>query len=88
MARHTKSLPRRSLGSPRLWVGAATVVMCLVLAGSSSGSSDGDLRLVDNGYEGLMVVISDQISEDHCNHVLHGLQVVRHGQFVGLFTDQ
>lgn len=76
------------MGSPRSWVGAATVAMCLVLAGSSSGSVDRDLRLVDNGYEGLVVVISDQISQDHCNHVMHGLQVVRHGHFVGLFTDQ
>lgn len=89
MARHGKVQgPRRPLGSPRSWVGLATVLTCLLMAGSSSGSIDENLRLVDNGYEGLVVTISDQISQDHCNHVIHGLQVVRPGHFLALFTDQ
>lgn len=89
MARHGKAHgPRWPLGSPRSWVGLATVLTCLVMAGSSSGSIDERLRLVDNGYEGLVVTISDQISQDHCNHFIHGLQVVRPGHFLVLFTDQ
>lgn len=36
-----------------------------------------DLRLINNGYEGLVVSISDTVSEEHCNHVIHGLKVRR-----------
>lgn len=36
-----------------------------------------DLRLVNNGYEGLVVSISDSVSQEHCNHVIHGLKVSR-----------
>lgn len=36
-----------------------------------------DLRLVNNGYEGLVVSISDTVSQEHCNHVIHGLKVRR-----------
>ncbi|KAK8732368.1 hypothetical protein OTU49_007056 [Cherax quadricarinatus] len=35
-----------------------------------------DLRLVDNGYEGLVVAITDYVPQEHCNHVIHGLKSV------------
>lgn len=34
-----------------------------------------ELKLVDNGYEGLVVAISDSVPQEHCNHVIHGLKV-------------
>lgn len=33
------------------------------------------LRLVHNGYEGLLVGISDTVPQDHCNSIIHGLKV-------------
>ncbi|XP_047468982.1 calcium-activated chloride channel regulator 1-like [Penaeus chinensis] len=36
----------------------------------------GDLRLVNNGYDGLTVAISENVPHDHCNHVIHGLKSV------------
>ncbi|MPC92660.1 hypothetical protein E2C01_087763 [Portunus trituberculatus] len=36
-----------------------------------------DLLLVNNGYEGLVVSISDSVSQEHCNHVIHGLKASR-----------
>ncbi|CAL4184007.1 unnamed protein product [Meganyctiphanes norvegica] len=36
----------------------------------------GDLRLVDNGYEGLVVSISEDLPQQHCNQILHGLKFV------------
>lgn len=35
----------------------------------------GPLELVDNGYEGLLVAISDDVPQEHCNHIIHGLKV-------------
>ena len=36
-----------------------------------------DLRLFNNGYEGLVVSISDSVSHEDCNHVMHGLKVTQ-----------
>ncbi|CAL4115320.1 unnamed protein product [Meganyctiphanes norvegica] len=36
----------------------------------------GDLRLVDNGYEGLVVAISEDLPHQHCNQILHGIKNV------------
>ncbi|XP_064111085.1 calcium-activated chloride channel regulator 2-like [Macrobrachium nipponense] len=36
----------------------------------------GELQLVDNGYEGLLVSISDHVPVEHCNHVVNGLKSV------------
>lgn len=41
------------------------------------GASRGDLRLVNNGYEGLVVTITDHVPQQHCNHVVQGLKVRR-----------
>ena len=35
----------------------------------------GPLELVDNGYEGLVIAITEDVPQDHCNHVIHGLKV-------------
>merc|ERR1712106_319064 len=40
------------------------------------GSYQGDLVLVDNGYEGLVVSISDHLPQQHCNQLIHGLRNV------------
>lgn len=41
------------------------------------GAARGDLRLVNNGYEGLVVTITDHVPQQHCNHVVQGLKVRR-----------
>ncbi|MPC21736.1 hypothetical protein E2C01_014731 [Portunus trituberculatus] len=38
------------------------------------GTLSGDLRLVNNGYEGLLVTITDEVPQQHCNHVVQGLK--------------
>ncbi|KAK7070904.1 hypothetical protein SK128_005677 [Halocaridina rubra] len=35
---------------------------------------NGELQLVNNGYEGLVVAISEDVPEEHCNHLIYGLQ--------------
>ena len=35
----------------------------------------GPLKLTDNGYEELIVGISDSVSQDHCNQIIHSLKV-------------
>ena len=35
----------------------------------------GSLQLVNNGYEGLVIAIAEDVQQDHCNHVIHGLKV-------------
>lgn len=52
----------------------ATVALTLCLA--SVTGLEGDLRLVDNGYEGLVVAITDLTPQEHCNEVIHGLKNV------------
>lgn len=34
-----------------------------------------DLRLVNNGYEGLVVSFTEYVPQEHCNDVIHGLKV-------------
>ncbi|CAL4185666.1 unnamed protein product, partial [Meganyctiphanes norvegica] len=54
-------------------------VLCgllVVLVVDRVSSYQGDLRLVDGGYEGLTVEISDTLPEHHCNQILHGLKVM------------
>ncbi|CAL4067890.1 unnamed protein product, partial [Meganyctiphanes norvegica] len=52
----------------------AVILVASLLHGSSG--YQGDLRLVDNGYEGLVVAISDKIPQDDCSQILHGLKNV------------
>ena len=33
------------------------------------------LNLVNNGYNGLVIGISEHVSQDHCNKVIHGIRV-------------
>lgn len=35
----------------------------------------GNLRLVDNGYEGLIISINEQVPEEYCNQVVAGIKV-------------
>lgn len=35
----------------------------------------GPLELVNNGYDGLTVAISDSVPQEHCNLIIHGLKV-------------
>ncbi|CAL4063282.1 unnamed protein product [Meganyctiphanes norvegica] len=49
--------------------------VCLVHATVVLGYQ-GDLRLVDNGYEGLVVSFSDHLPQQHCNQLIHGLKNV------------
>ncbi|CAL4122962.1 unnamed protein product [Meganyctiphanes norvegica] len=48
--------------------------MGVVLAGAVI--PPGDLTLVDHGYEGLVVGITDDVPQEYCNDVLHGLKSV------------
>ena len=61
-----------------------TLVMTVSLV-SVGGTLSGDLRLVNNGYEGLVVTITDDVPQQHCNHVVEGLKV-RHRIQVSVFT--
>ncbi|XP_068228180.1 calcium-activated chloride channel regulator 1-like [Palaemon carinicauda] len=36
----------------------------------------GDLKLVNSGYEGLVVSITNDIPQEHCNQIIHGLKSV------------
>lgn len=57
---------------------ARLVSLVLVLSVASvEGAARGDLRLVNNGYEGLVVTITDHVPQQHCNHVVQGLKVRR-----------
>ncbi|CAL4162029.1 unnamed protein product [Meganyctiphanes norvegica] len=53
--------------------GALWLSLCAVGAHGGSSYRSG-LRLVDGGYEGLIVGISDALPQEHCNQVLHGLK--------------
>ncbi|KAK3876814.1 hypothetical protein Pcinc_018432 [Petrolisthes cinctipes] len=66
--------PCRVLATLRVWmvVIAVCLAVCIV---SVRGTRGDDLRLVDNGYEGLVVEITDHIPQEHCNHLIHGLKV-------------
>lgn len=50
-----------------------TVAVCWAVQGVQAHPKD--LMLVNNGYEGLVVSISDSVPQEHCNHVIHGLKV-------------
>nr|XP_045590148.1 calcium-activated chloride channel regulator 1-like [Procambarus clarkii] len=55
------------------------VVTAVVVVGGAGHGVSGhpeDLRLVDNGYEGLVVAITEYVPQEHCNHVIHGLKSV------------
>ncbi|KAK3850959.1 hypothetical protein Pcinc_042361 [Petrolisthes cinctipes] len=50
----------------------AVVVACVVaVAGDYEG-----LRLVEGGYEGLVVAITDHVPQQHCNQVILGIKTV------------
>ncbi|CAL4095473.1 unnamed protein product, partial [Meganyctiphanes norvegica] len=51
-------------------------VMCLAGGTAAVPSSQKNLHLVDRGYEGLTVAITDDIPQDHCAHIIHGLKNV------------
>lgn len=50
----------------------ATVVVACVVA--VAGGYEG-LRLVNGGYEGLVVAITDHVPQQHCNQVILGIKV-------------
>ena len=49
-----------------------TLCLVLIVPVSSVGN---ELKLVDNGYEGLVVSISDDIPQEQCKRIMHGLKV-------------
>lgn len=51
------------------------LVAMMVMYVQETVAFPGDLRLVNNGYDGLIVAISENVPQDHCNHVIHGLKV-------------
>lgn len=51
------------------------LVTMMVMYVQEAVAFPGDLRLVNNGYNGLTVAISENVPHDHCNHVIHGLKV-------------
>ncbi|XP_066987727.1 calcium-activated chloride channel regulator 1-like isoform X1 [Macrobrachium rosenbergii] len=53
----------------------AWLLVVLLYMGQVIGT-DGDLVLRDNGYEGLVISITEQVSQEHCNHIIHGLKSV------------
>ncbi|XP_064104872.1 calcium-activated chloride channel regulator 1-like [Macrobrachium nipponense] len=57
----------------------ASIGVLVTLLGHFGGQVSayrGDLALVDGGYNGLVVAISDYVPQDHCNHIIHGLKSV------------
>lgn len=70
-SRSTRDCRVRRSCSGTLKAIVAIMAMCLV----STRALDDQLRLVDNGYEGLVVAISDQVPQEHCNNVIHGVKV-------------
>lgn len=56
--------------------GSVLLLVALTLLGArqTQGHPE-DLRLVHNGYEGLVITISDYVPLEHCNRVIHGLKV-------------
>ena len=56
------------------------LVGCLLacLLGLSRG-----LQLVQNGYEGLTVAIGESLPQEHCNAIVHGLQVTHRERLEG-----
>ena len=63
-----------ALVASTMWLLRWTLAWAVVL---SRGAALGELVLVDNGYDGLVVSVSDQIPQEHCNAVIHGLKVRR-----------
>ncbi|CAL4124268.1 unnamed protein product, partial [Meganyctiphanes norvegica] len=61
------------------------LVFLLVFLSGSRGYQD-DLVLVDHGYEGLVVAISDKVPQQSCNDVLSGLKNVLEEFSQQLFT--
>ena len=45
-------------------------VSCLNVASAET------LKLVDNGYEGLTVSVSEDVPQEQCKRVVHGLKVI------------
>lgn len=84
---YNKTSPRNGLKKGlcinRASVIISTLAICLV---ASAKGLQSDLRLVDNGYEGLIVSITDQIPQEHCIHIIHGLKVKSNGEMVEIFT--
>ncbi|XP_018008279.1 calcium-activated chloride channel regulator 2-like [Hyalella azteca] len=52
------------------------VVLLLSFLAGIPGTTAQDLKLVDNGYEGLMVAIDEGIPQEQCKRILHGLKTV------------
>lgn len=53
------------------------VILVVAVLGATQGvtAHPRDLQLINNAYEGLVVSISNSVSQEHCNHVIHGLKV-------------
>ncbi|CAL4125495.1 unnamed protein product [Meganyctiphanes norvegica] len=66
------------LGGPllSLLVVAVALVPAAYSGGSSGSYHQGSLRLVDRGYEGLVVAVNDQIPYTECQSLLQGLKGV------------
>lgn len=73
---------RKGLCISRANVIISTLAICLV---ASAKGLQSDLRLVDNGYEGLIVSITDQIPQEHCIHIIHGLKVKASAVMIQIF---
>lgn len=53
-----------------------TGFLLLSLVSSMTGRTYAqDLKLIDNGYEGLVVSISEDVPQDQCKRIVHGLKV-------------
>jgi len=50
-------------------------LLTLALVVSVVSAVPQELKLVDNGYEGLVIAISEDIPQDKCRKVINGLKV-------------
>ena len=48
------------------------LIFCSILSLSESRQQ---LKLVENGYNGLVIGISEHVPQEHCNKVIHGIRV-------------
>ncbi|CAL4105808.1 unnamed protein product, partial [Meganyctiphanes norvegica] len=62
------------------------VLLILLLVTTLVSGHRDSLHLMDNGYEGLTVAISDDLRQEDCNPIVHGLQIVLTELSKELFT--
>lgn len=69
---HIPARRKKRLALPSSVITAGLFLLVAMIADVSSQQ----LKLVDNGYEGLVVAITEDIPQEQCKRVVHGLKVI------------